>query len=251
MVERIATRLGLEDRLDPTAGQIVLLESDELETAQNGVEILNFLSVFLILAVLGLYGLAIYLAHGQRRRVLERIGTSLVIVGLTVLVARRLIGQELVDALVEVEANKPAVEAVWIVETDLLRDLGIVTVLYGLLALFAGFLGGGSHAATTIRKTLSAPLARRPFLLHTSAAVLFLLVLAWGPFASSRRLLGVIVLATLLVLGLEIWRRQIAREFPDAGAAVVAERPGAAPTSDRLGHRRVPGVHMLRRWWRS
>lgn len=48
--------------------------------------------------------------------------------------------------------------------------------------------------------------------------------LAWGPSSGSRRLLGTLVLAALVVAGVEVPRRQILRE---------AGSPRAAPGSPR------------------
>jgi hypothetical protein len=53
--------------------------------------------------------------------------------------------------------------------------------------------------------------------------VLFLIWLAWGPSAGSRRFLGVLVLAAIIAFGIEALRRQTIREFPaDAAAEDVA-----------------------------
>ena len=51
------------------------------------------LSGALLVLVLGLYALAVYLATGERRRTLRNVGWALILVGLTVLVARRLAGE--------------------------------------------------------------------------------------------------------------------------------------------------------------
>ena len=53
----------------------------------------------LLVLVLGLYALAIYLAHGERRQTLRNIGWAFVLVGLIVLVVRRVGGNVTVDAL--------------------------------------------------------------------------------------------------------------------------------------------------------
>ena len=67
-ITRLATRLGVEDKLkanaDPNAGQLVIMESDQLGAAQTAVKILKALSSLLVIVVLALYALAIYLARG-------------------------------------------------------------------------------------------------------------------------------------------------------------------------------------------
>ena len=86
LIARVATRLGVEDKLkanaDPNAGQIVIMKSSQLKTAQTAVKLLKALSSLLLIAVLALYALAIYLAHGRRRLLLGATGASLVFVGL-------------------------------------------------------------------------------------------------------------------------------------------------------------------------
>jgi hypothetical protein len=47
---------------------------------------------------------------------------------------------------------------------------------------------------------------------------LYLLVLLWGPTPAFRNLIPILLIAGLLVLGIELLRRQTAREFPDAVA---------------------------------
>jgi hypothetical protein len=60
-ITRLATRLGLEDKLkanaDPNAGQLVIMKSDQLSAAQTAVKILKALSSLLLIAVVALYAL--------------------------------------------------------------------------------------------------------------------------------------------------------------------------------------------------
>jgi hypothetical protein len=46
----------------------------------------------------------------------------------------------------------------------------------------------------------------------------FLILLAWGPTAGNRGLLGLAILAATVAIGIEALRRQTRREFP-AGQA--------------------------------
>ena len=117
-IKRLATRLGFEDKLkanaDPTAGQLVIMKSDQLSAAQTAVKTLKALSSFLVIAVVALYALAIYLARGRRRLLLGATGATLVFVGLVIASLRRFVGTAVVDSLVKTEANKHPVQ----------RDLG-------------------------------------------------------------------------------------------------------------------------------
>ena len=49
------------------AGQLTLLESDELELAQDGVDLLKAAAIVLVVLSLGLMALAILLARNWRR----------------------------------------------------------------------------------------------------------------------------------------------------------------------------------------
>jgi hypothetical protein len=228
MIAQIATRLGIEDRLKqnakPTTGQIVILRSDQLDTAQTAVKVFRVLSIFLVIAVLALFVLAVYLARGSRRIVLIGVGTSLLLSGLLLAIVRREAGNLIVDSLVKVEANKPAVLTAWLVETNLLHDIAIGLIAYGVLAILAAFLAGPSRPATAIRRWLAPTMRDHPALVYAAAVVLFLIVIAWGPTGATRQLIGVLILAAVFFGGIEIWRRQIIREFASDGAP-EADKP--------------------------
>ena len=219
IVDRVANRLGLGDaiasRAPPGSNQIILLHSDQLQTAKDSVFLLRVLSVAIAIVVFVLYALAIYLARGRRRIALETTGGSLVIVGLLVLVIRRVVGDVLVNSLVKTDANRPAAHAAWQILTNLLADLSLALIAYGLLAVLAGFLAGPSRAATWIRRELFPTFKRGPWVVHGVGLALFLIVVAWGPTGATRELIGVIVLAVLFFGGLEVWRRMTIREFTE------------------------------------
>jgi hypothetical protein len=251
LAQKLDQRLGLKSRLGQTgspSGEIVLIQSKDLKTAQDAVRILNALTVFMAIAALVLYALAIYLAKGKRRKFLEVSGTALIFVGLLVLIIRRIVGGALVDSLVDTEANRPAVRAVWFIETDLLRDIGLALLLYGVLMVLAGFLGGPSRIATGTRRVLAPAFRRHVAAVYAVTALVFLLFIAWGPTAASRRLGGIVLLALLTILAIEAWRRQTMREFPEAPAVVVPPAPpdvkGEAnlESLERLARLRADGV---------
>jgi hypothetical protein len=121
---------------------------------------------------------------------------------------------------------------VFAIETEILRDLGIALIVYGLFAILAGFLAGASRVAIGTRRALAPFFQRRPLIVHAIAIALFLLVIAWGPTDATRRLLGIVILGGLFLLAIEIWRRQIVREFPPDYPAPVGWAwlwPGRAP----------------------
>ena len=230
-ITRLATRLGLEDKLkanaDPNAGQLVIMKSSQLEAAQSAVKILKALSSLLVIAVFALYALAIYLARGRRRLLLGATGASLVFVGLVIASLRRFLGGVIVDSLVKTEANKDPVSVIWALETSVLRDIAIILVVYGALVLLATVLAGPNRPAVAVRRWLAPSFRHRPIVVWATGFAVFLMLLAWGPTAGNRRLLGVAILAATTAIAIEALRRQTLREFPEDPRPPVGKAPGA------------------------
>jgi hypothetical protein len=129
------------------------------------------------------------------------------------------------------------VYTIWLIETNLLRDIGIALLAYGALGIIAAWLGGRSRPAVAIRRWLAPTFHHRPAVIFAAAALVFLIVIAWGPTGATHNLLGVVVLAVLVGLGIEAWRRETIREFPDREAAPeqVTEATPAHPATPVSG----------------
>jgi hypothetical protein len=155
-ITRLATRLGLEDKLkanaDPNAGQLVIMKSDQLSAAQTAVKILEALSSLLLIAVVALYALR----RGGAGYCSAR-PASLVFVGLVIASLRHFLGGAIVDALVKTEANKQPVRVIWSLETSVMRDIAIILVVYGALVLLATALAGPNRPAVAVRRWLAPP----------------------------------------------------------------------------------------------
>ena len=229
LIKGLATRLGVEDKLkanaDPNAGQLVILKSSQLNTAQTAVKLLKALSSLLLILVFALYALAIYLARGRRRLLLGSAGASLVFVGLILASLRRFVGGAIVDSLVKTAANKHPVSVIWAIETSVLRDIAIILVVYGALVLLATVLAGPNRPAVVIRRWLAPSFRHHPIVVWLAALAVFLILLAWGPTAGDRRLLGVAILAATTAIAIEALRRQTLREFPDDLHPAVGKAP--------------------------
>jgi hypothetical protein len=230
-ITQLATRLGVEDRLkanaDPTAGQIVLMKSDQLGAAQTAVKILKALSSLLLIVVFALYALAIYLAQGRRRWLLGATGASLVFVGLLIASLRRFVGGVVVDSLVKTQANKHPVSVIWGIETSVLRDIGILLVVYGALVLIATALAGPNRPALAFRRWLAPIFRHHPVAVWATGIAVFLLLIAVGPRAGNRQLVGLAILAVTTAIAIEALRRQTLREFPEDQPLAVGKAPGA------------------------
>ena len=236
LITRLATRLGVEDKLkanaDPNAGQVVILKSSQLGTAQTAVKLLKALSSLLLIAVFALYALAIYLARGRRRLLLGATGASLVFVGLVIAFMRRYLGGVIVDSVVKAEANKHPVSVIWGIETSVMRDIAVILVVYGALVLLATVIAGPSRPAVALRRWLAPTFRHRPIVIWAAAVAVFLILLAWGPTSGNRRLLGVALLVATTAVAIEALRRQTLREFPE-DPPPTAEQASEQPSSPK------------------
>jgi hypothetical protein len=219
LLAQTADRFGiggrLEDRLPPDAGQIVILRSSQLATAQDVAHLLQAAAVVLVALALLLFALAIYLGQGWRREALRACGFGLVVAGALALIARSIAGDYLVDALATTDAVRPAAEATWTIGTSLLVEAAAATVWYGVAIVLVTWLAGPTRLATRTRR-LKAPFLRESRYAWGGLAAIVLLLIAWGPTPATRSPLPMLFLIALLALGVGALRRQTAREFPDA-----------------------------------
>jgi hypothetical protein len=221
LVDRLGLPRSLADKIPPDAGRIKIMSSDQVGTLQNGVAALKGLALVLPFLAIGLLALAVYLAHGRRRRTLLFAGIDLVFAGVLVLVARNLIGDAVVGSLAKTDAAKPAAEAAWSIGTATLRDVAQATIIIGIPALVAAWLAGPMRPAVAFRRTAAPWLRDRPGLTFGVAGMLVLLVVLWGPIPATQKVVPVLILIGLVILGVQALRRQTAEEFPEATAGAT------------------------------
>jgi hypothetical protein len=214
-----------------SAGKLVILRSNQLATAQDVTQALRALSIVFTVVSLGLFALAVWLARSRRRVILRAVGWCLVGIGLATLLARRLIGNDVIDSLVRSDAVKPAVHDAWTISTSLLYDIAVALVVYGALIVLAAWLMGGMSWAVSIRRHLAPVLRDYPARVYGAVGLAYLIVLAWGPTPAFRNVIPIILIGCLLVIGVETLRRATAREFPVGGTGgdIAAPKPA-------LGH---------------
>ena len=217
LVVRLNDQLGLNVTLPEGRGTYVIADSDQLASAQTLVQVIDPLSILMVIAVLVLLAAAVYLAAGRRRETLRAIAFSLIVIGVLLLVVRRLVGNALVDALTD-DTTRDTGWAVWVLGTNLLRDVAVAILVYGIVLLVGALLAGPTRWATWIRAKLAPVMRERPLIVYGAVALIFLLVLLWSPTDSDRGIWGTLVLAALVALGIWVYRRQILKEFPPAVA---------------------------------
>ena len=211
--ERVAIVGDVAERLGPDAGRVEIMEAEQLETAQDLTQILKFLGTWLWLLPIALWGVALWIARDRRRSILRMIAVGTILAGLLVLVVRRLGGSFIVDELVPATSVQPAANDAWDILTSQLRDGGFTFIGLGVIMLIALWLTGPSASGVSARKGL-APYLARPEIAYSVAGGLFLLLLWWSPTVQTTRVQLMLAAALFLGLGVELLRRQTAREVP-------------------------------------
>jgi hypothetical protein len=243
----VGTELGLPAdalaKLPDKTGTLTLMKSDQLATAQTGVNALRILSAWLLVAVLFLYGLAIYLARGTRRATLRNSGVALVLVGLVVLIIRRLLGNYLVDSLAA-PGYESATHRLWLIGTAILGQIGEAAILYGAIAALGAVLAGPTEPAIWLRKRLAPVLNERQGIAWGVLGFVYLLLVLWGGTHALRTWWGILLLAGLIATGVVALRRQTLSEFPP-GAAPEVEGHAMQPARTAVA-RRSPAEEIAR-----
>ncbi len=157
-VERIAAQVypgggeALAAVIPAGSGRIVVLGSEELETARDIADVIQPLPIPALLVLFGLYALALFLGRAALGRTLVGVGLSLLLAGVLALVLRELAGGWIVDALLAPGPDRGAGEAAWDDLTTTATNLSLATIVLG--ALLA--LGAGGLTAWRNRRTIRA-----------------------------------------------------------------------------------------------
>jgi hypothetical protein len=232
---------ALQGRVQP----IVILESDQLSTAQKIVKLLKALSFWPLILALLLWAGAVYIAAGRRRQVLRNVALSLVLIGLLLLVIRRIVGNAVLDNLVETESVRAAAKDVWTIFTSLLAQSAWAGIVVGLIAVVVIWFSGEGARATAGRRWLAPAFRDHPVAVHATLAVVLLILLAWGPTGTPRRFITLVIVAVLAFVGLELLRRQTVREFPEAVGHYDFHWPGRGRASGGATSDRVESLERL------
>jgi hypothetical protein len=211
---RAAAQQKLGITLPPASGELVIMRSNQLKSAQDIANAVKSLAIVLPAIAILLFALAVYLARGRRRRTLRTSGWCFVLIGVVLLLIRRVAGNQIVDGLVKVPSNKPAVHQVWNIATSLLFALAVALIVYGLVIVAAAWLAGPTRPATAVRKFFAPSLRESPAVAYSVVGGVLLLLVLWGPTPAFRNVWWVLVFAVLLAFGVTMLRRETALEFP-------------------------------------
>lgn len=233
LVTNLASQVGiganLAEKLPPDAGQITILRSDQLKTAQDIVVAIKGLALVLSLLTFLCFGLAIYLSRESRWVTVLYCGIGLIAAGFAVIVFREVAGGIVVGQLVEEESVKPAADAAWSIGTSLMTSIATTVIIIGVLFGIAGWLASPTGSARSTRHAIAPPLREYPAYVYAGLAILVGIYFLSAPTQNLRSFLTTLVIAGLAAFGIHELRKQATEEFPDASYGDVVGR-----TKDRV-----------------
>jgi hypothetical protein len=220
LVTNLASQVGigenLAEKLPEDAGQITILRSDQLKTAQDVVVGIKGLALLLSLLTFLAFGLAIYLSREGRWVTVLFCGIGLVSAGFAVIVARQVAGGIVVGQLVDEESVKPAAEAAWSIGTSLMTSIATTVIVVGVLFGVAGWLASPTGSARSTRRVLAPTLRQHQAYVYAALAVIVGIYFLGAPTQNLRTFLTTLAIAGLAAFGVHELRRQAAEEFPEA-----------------------------------
>ena len=220
LITNLASQVGiganLAEKLPPDAGQITILRSDQLKTAQDIVVAIKGLALVLSLLTFLCFGFAIYLSRESRWVTVLYSGIGLVAAGFAVIVFREVAGGIVVGQLVNEESVKPAAEAAWSIGTSLMTSIATTVIIIGVLFGIAGWLASPTGSARSTRRAIAPVLREYPAYVYAGLAVIVGIYFLSAPTQNLRSFLTTLVIAGLAAFGIHELRKQAAEEFPDA-----------------------------------
>lgn len=220
MITNLADQIGIgqsiAEKLPPDAGQIEILRSDQLKTAQNIAVAIKGLALVLSILTFAAFALAIYISREGRWVTVLFSGIGLIAAGFAVVIARKIAGGIVVDQLVTTESVKPAGEAAWSIGTSLMTSIATTIIVGGVLFAAAGWLSSPTRAARSTRKVIAPALQRYPGYVYAGLAIIVCIYFLSGPTQGLRSFLTTLILAGMAAFGIHELRKQTHEEFPDA-----------------------------------
>jgi len=212
ILERLGQRFSVADRIPPDAGQITLLQSDQLKTGQRATRALRFVANWIWALALAAWIGAVLLVPGRRRLEVRAIAIGILSAGFLRLPSRSCAGRYAVNNLAVSDTVRPSANDAYAIITRLLKGAGWTGVILGVVALVGVWLTGAGRYAVTARQHLAPHL--RGAGIYAVTIVGYLLLLWWRPTPQFGYWVNIIIFFVLLMVGTEVLRRQLAREHP-------------------------------------
>ena len=220
LVTNLANQVGigasLAEKLPADAGQIKILESDELKTAQNIVVAIKGLALVLSILTFACFALAIYLYKESRWIAVLFAGVGLIAAGFAVIVARQIAGGIVIDQLVTDETVKPAAEAAWSIATSLMVSIATTVIVVGVLFAVAGWLASPHATSRATRKVIAPALRDYSPWVYTGLAIIVSIYFLSSSVQSLRSFVTTLIVALMAAAWIHELRKQCIEEFPDA-----------------------------------
>ncbi|MGN6816814.1 MAG: SHOCT domain-containing protein [Solirubrobacterales bacterium] len=220
LLTNLANQVGigesLAEKLPPDAGQIQILKSDQLQTAQNIAVAVKGLALVLSILTFAAFGAAIYLSRDGRWVTVLLSGAGLIAAGFAVVVFRHVAGGIVVGQLVTNDSVKPAGEAVWSIGTSLMTSIATTVIVIGVLFLAAGWLASPNTGARGVRRFLAPTLRLHPAFVYTGLAIVVCIYFLSAPTQGLRSFLTTLIIAGMAAFGIHELQKQTEEEFPEA-----------------------------------
>jgi hypothetical protein len=219
LITNLANQIGigaeLADKLPPDAGQIEILKSDELKTAQNIAVAIKGLALVFSILTFALFALAIYLYKENRWVAVLFSGIGLIAAGFAVIVARQIAGGIVVDQLVVDENVKPAAEAAWSIATSLMVSIATTVIVVGALFAVAGWLASPHGSSRATRKVIAPALRDYSPWVYTGLAIIVSIYFLSSSIQGLRSFLTTLIVALMAAAWIHELRKQCIEEFPE------------------------------------
>lgn len=216
LADQVGIGASLAEKLPADAGQIRILKSDQLKTAQNITVAIKGLALILSILTFLCFGAAIYLARDSRWVTVLFCGIGLIAAGFAAIVARHIAGGIVVDQLVVEDSVKPAANAAWDIATSLMTSIATTLIVVGVLFAIAGWLASPTGAARSVRRFCAPALRDYVPWVYTGLAILVCIYFLSSPTQGLRSFLTTLIVAGMAAFGIHELRKQTAEEFPDA-----------------------------------
>ena len=220
LVTNLANQVGigaeLAEKLPPDAGQVEILQSDELKTAQNIAVAIKGLALVFSILTFALFAFAIYLYKESRWVAVLLSGVGLIAAGFAVIVVRQIAGGIVVDQLVVDESARPAAEAAWSIATSLMVSIATTVIVVGVLFAAFGWLSSPHPSSRATRKVIAPALRDYSPWVYTGLAIIISIYFLSSSIQSLRSFLTTLIVALMAAAWIHELRKQCIEEFPEA-----------------------------------
>jgi hypothetical protein len=228
IVDDIASRLGLPSdigsKLPANIATLTVFKADQLKYVQNGGNAIKGLALWLTILCPLLYGLAILLAPGHRRRTMMTAAGAVLVAGVLVLLARSILASQIAGSLTNVASLRATISAVVSIATGILAEIAGACIFVGAVVIACGWFAGPSRIARSGREAIAPFLRENPVGTYALTLALMVLIFIWDPIPATGKIAGMVVFTVLALFGTYVLRRQTEREFPDARPGTATQR---------------------------